>query len=401
MSPDPLPPPEAFLAAVAAAAREGRLVKLTLGKPRGVDPTLRQLLVRPVRLRGADQLTFVWRHERRDVTKNLPLAEGLRRLAPLVGAEFHSGHLFTPEFVLQLEYNRRGAPRLTRGPGTGAPPDTAHDRAKRRLLPAASQDWLQRLGVTTPSGAVREGLADKHRQIHRFVEILHHLVSAGAGAADALPTHRPVEVADMGCGKGYLTFAAHDYFRHVAGRPARVRGIEARPDLVAQCQQAAAETGRDQLTFAEGTIASASLPALDVLVALHACDTATDDALARGVQAGAALLLVAPCCQHELRAGLQAPPGLGAALRHGIFQERHAEFVTDALRALLLEWAGYDTKVFEFISTEHTAKNLMITARRRSGPARTEAAAQDVRALASAYGIRTHTLARHLTFPLA
>ena len=150
----------------------------------------------------------------------------------------------------------------------------------------------------------------------------------------------------------------------------------------------------------QGTIESAKLPALDVLIALHACDTATDDALAKGVQAGAALLVVSPCCQKELRPQLTAAPVLAPALRHGIFQERHAEFATDALRALLLEWAGYDTKVFEFISTEHTARNLMIAATKRTGVARSAEAAKKIREFAAFYGIKSQALARQLYFDL-
>jgi len=407
------PPREDFLAQLGASVRADTFVKLTLGKPRGVDPTLRNLLVRPVTLRGAPHLSFVWRHDRQDITKNHAPEDAITELAALIGGDFHSAHLFTIARMTQLEFNKKGVPRLTYGPAAEAVADGEHDRTKQRLLPESSQAWLEKLGVTTGTGAVREGLADKHRQIHKFVEILSHLTADAALAAD-----RPLEIADMGCGKGYLTFATCDYFNLVAQRPAHVRGIEAREELVTLCNRAARETGRDQLNFVQGTIASAQLPALpgdrpgqtlagrqagtvlDVLIALHACDTATDDALAKGVQAGATLLVVAPCCQKELRPQMAAAPVLAPALRHGIFQERHAEFATDALRALLLEWAGYDTKVFEFISTEHTAKNLMIAATKHHRPARTEAAARQVRELAAFYGIKSQALARQLDFDL-
>ncbi len=390
------PPREDFLAQLAAAVRDGSFVKLTLGKPRGSDATLRNLFVRPVTLRGVPHLSFVWRHERQDITKNHAPADALAGLAPLIGADFHSAHLFTTARLAQLEFNKKGEARLTYGPPAAEKTDDGHDRTKSRLLPEQSQAWLEPLGVTTRAGLPREGLADKHRQIHKFVEILSHL------AADAdLPSHRPVEIADMGCGKGYLTFATSDYFNLVAGRPAHVRGVEAREELVTLCNRIARETGRERLDFLPGTIESAKLPSLDVLIALHACDTATDDALAKGVQAGASLLVVAPCCQKELRPQLTPAPVLAPALRHGIFQERHAEFATDALRALLLEWAGYDTKVFEFISTEHTAKNVMIAATKRlPGEARTEAAAKKVREFAAFYDIKSQALARHFTFNL-
>lgn len=391
-----VPPREDFLAQLATSVRDSSLVKLTLGKPRGADATLRNLLVRPVTLRGAPHLSFVWRHDRQDITKNHAPEDAITALAALIGTDFHSAHLFTTARMAQLEYNKKGEPRLTYGPAADEKPAEAHDRQKKRLLTEPSQPWLEKLGVTTPTGAVREGMADKHRQIHKFTEILSHL------AADTgLPTHRPLEIADMGCGKGYLTFATYDYFNLVQARVAHVRGIETREELVQLCNRVARETGREHLNFVSGTIESARLPALDVLIALHACDTATDDALAKGVQAGAALLVVAPCCQQELRPQLQAAAVLAPALRHGIFQERHAEFATDALRALLLEWAGYDTKVFEFISTEHTAKNLMIAAIKRSGPARTDEAAASVRQLAAFYGIKAQALARHFYFDLS
>ncbi len=208
----------------------------------------------------------------------------------------------------------------------------------------------------------------------------------------------------MGSGKGYLTFAV----AALLGEHATVQGIEARPELVDLCNRVAHENHLPNLTFTAGQIDSYPIEnrntkienPVDVLIALHACDTATDDALAKGIAAGAALLVVSPCCQKELRPQLTAPPVLADALRHGIFQERQTEFVTDALRAQLLEWAGYRTKVFEFISTEHTAKNLMIAAIKVRPPGDPAAAAR-LREFAAFYGIRTQRLATHLGVSLA
>ncbi|WP_069963758.1 class I SAM-dependent methyltransferase [Lacunisphaera limnophila] len=386
-------PQEDFATRLDAAVSDGTFARITLGKPRGEDPTLQKLIVRPVTLKSGPHLSFVWRHDTRDLTKNLPPAEAVREISRLIGTVFHSAHLATTRQSAQLEFNRKGEPRLHLGRAVEPPPDTAHDRAKPRLLAPDAQDWLQALGVTNAAGIVREGMTDKHRQIHKFTEILSHLVAEAPLAAD-----RPVEITDMGCGKGYLTFATHDYFDRALQRSARICGVEARPELVTLCNRIAHDTGRTKLSFVGGTIQEAELPDPDVLIALHACDTATDDALARGVKAGATLLVVSPCCQKELRPQLHAAPVLAPALRHGIWQERHAEFVTDALRALLLEWAGYETKVFEFISTEHTARNLMIAATKRPGLARDEATAAKVRDLAAFYGIKTQALARHLSF---
>jgi len=205
----------------------------------------------------------------------------------------------------------------------------------------------------------------------------------------------------MGSGKGYLTFAV----AALLGDRATVTGIEARPELVDLCNRIARESHVRNLSFVSGRIGETNAPSaenpLDVLIALHACDTATDDALAEGIAAGAALLVVAPCCQKEIRDQLAAPPVLADALRHGIFQERQAEFATDALRAQLLDWAGYKTKVFEFIATEHTAKNLLIVGQRaRAAGTPDGPQAARVRDFARFYGIHTHRLATHLGFPL-
>jgi hypothetical protein len=201
----------------------------------------------------------------------------------------------------------------------------------------------------------------------------------------------------MGCGKGYLTFAVST----LLGDRAQVTGIEARPELVALANRVAVAQGLDaRLTFAAGSIAETALAPVDILIALHACDTATDDALAKGIAAGARLMLVSPCCQKELRPQLTAPAVLSDALRHGILQERQAEFVTDALRAQLLEWAGYRTRVLEFVSTEHTAKNLMIVAVKADAPPDPERA-ERIRRFAAFYGIRAQSLARQLEFDLS
>lgn len=392
-----------FRELLAASVRDGSFLRLTLGKPRGGEPTLQNVYVRPVALKAGPHFSFLWRHDTRDLTKNLPPGDALAECDRLIGGVFHSAHLFTRARTAQLEFNKKGEPRLTFGKpvkttAAAASTASAHDHRKARLLPAQSHDWLHALGVTNSAGIVREGMGDKHRQIHKFVELLSHLT-----AELALPTERPIEVADMGCGKGYLTFAIHDYLEHTAQRSARVVGVEQRVELVEQCNRLAHDSGRLKLSFVRGSIQEAAIPAPDILIALHACDTATDDAIARGLAAGSALIVTAPCCQKELRPQLKPAPVMAPALRHGIFRERHAEFATDALRALLLEWVGYDTKVFEFISTEHTAKNVMIAATKRSAlpdEVTRERAAQAVRDFAAFYGIKSHALARHLDFTL-
>lgn len=381
-----------FLELLQAAVRDGTLVKLTLGKYRGSDASLRNLLVRPVELKSGRHLALVWRHATRDITKNLTPDAAGEELARRIGADFLDAHLFSMAQTAQLECQPDGTARLrVKSTAGAAAPAAPHDRARTYLI-SATAPWLQALGVTNDRGQPREGMADKFGQIQKFSELLSHLV-----AEAAFPAEQRLAVVDMGSGKGYLTFAV----AALLAERADVRGVEARLELVELCNRVARAANFSNLEFRAGAIADAPRERLDVLIALHACDTATDDALAQGIAADARLLVVAPCCQKEVRTQLTAPPVLAGPLRHGIFQERQAEFATDALRALLLEWAGYRTKVFEFISTEHTAKNLMIAGIRvRPRADAADASAARVREFAAFYGIRTQKLAAHLGFKL-
>ncbi len=393
-----LPPRERFLNALRQAVTDGSLVKLTLGHPSpDADPTVRNVFVRPVSLKAGPHLSFVTRHETRDLTKNHAPEAAIAEVEHLLGFTFLDAHLFTPAQTVQFTTAPNGRCRVKFQLADSAPPapDVRHDKAKQRPIDRSAA-WLHDLGVTHPDGSPRPGMAPKHRQIQKFAETLNHL-RASAGLAE----RTDLRVADMGAGKGYLTFAA----AALLGPSSAVTGVERRADLVETCNRVAQTHDLAQLSFRAGDIdpTAADLGPLDILIALHACDTATDDALAAGIQSGATLLVVSPCCQKELRPQLTAPAVLAPALRHGIFQERHTEFVTDALRALLLEAVGFETKVFEFVSTEHTARNLMLAAWRAPETSRVPqpAALKRAQAFAAFYGITDHALARHLDLPLA
>ena len=383
-----------WLARLGDSLADGTFVKLTLASYRGGDTALKNVFARPVDLKDGRHLSFVYRYATRDVTKNFDYEEALELITDLIGAQFKKAHLFTTRWTSEIEFREGKLARLIEGKALHAePPATSHDKPRSHSIVAENSAWLRALGVTTPEGKVARGMEAKFRQINKFVELLASLLPAAS--AD----NPPLSIVDMGCGKGYLTFAAYEFLKS-SGRECDVRGIEARAELVTLCNRVAEESGFDRLKFETGTIANANLNRAEVVIALHACDTATDDAIAKGIAAGASLILVSPCCHKQLRPQLIPPAPLAAALRHGILLEREAEFVTDALRAALLEWAGYDTKVFEFISTEHTGKNLMIAATKRSGPARSEKLERQVCELASHYGIRRQQLAQHLGFHL-
>jgi len=400
-------PAERFFSLLQEALHDGSLIRITLGDYVGAEAGLKKIIARPIVLKQGPRLSFVFRHLTRDVTKNLLHQEGLRRLQAGWATDFHTAHLWTTRHTAQLEYRAGREPKLTlSAPRQAHAVSLQHDRPKRHALSPEDTPWLRDLGIATADGKVAKGMEGKYRQIQKFVELLEHLFTDAKlmgetrRSTSSPPSGPPLTLVDMAAGKGYLTFAAYEWMRRALPFPTRVLGVETRVELVDLCRGVARKNHLEGLDFQVGTIADTALTQVDVLIALHACDTATDDAIARGIQAGASLIVVAPCCHKELRPRLRPPPALKDALRHGILLEREAEFVTDALRAALLEWAGYDTRVFEFISTEHTSKNLMIAGCKRSGPAGRGERVRQVRDLAAFYGVTQQRLAQELGFEL-
>ena len=237
-------------------------------------------------------------------------------------------------------------------------------------------------------GRVRERMGDKHRQIQRYTEILSHLIQDLGWQKDAAA---PV-IADMGSGKAYLTFAVWQLLHRQLGLAVKIIGVEERPELVQTCATLAKRIGAEGLEFHAGDIASATLPPLDGLIALHACNTATDAAILRGIKASARLIVVAPCCHKELRPQMGSPEPLAPVLAHGLFKERLSEWLTDGLRTLFLEWAGYKVRVIEFVDAGHTPKNLMLAAVRVAEPFQRNETRQQIVDLKTFAGVAHHAL---------
>ncbi|MBA3770139.1 MAG: SAM-dependent methyltransferase [Blastocatellia bacterium] len=358
--PEPL---ENFIGEIAKSISERTFIKLSLGNYKGSDESLQKLLIRPVTTKKGERLYFLYRHETNDVAKNFDAKEGIERVREALRHGFRTGHLFTTVNDFQLTMSKSGSSRINSGkPTITERSDAAHDKAKKSQIDPGSF-YLKALGVTDDAGRVLKSSQDKWRQINRFVEILASLVDKSR-----LAGQKSLRVVDMGSGSGYLTFAVYDYFRNVREVEVEVTGVEARASLVAKCRGIAAVSDFDGLTFAEGSIADADVPGVDILIALHTCDTATDDALYKGVAAKAKLIIAAPCCHQELRPQMKSPEMFCNVLKHGVMMERTAETVTDGLRSLLLERSGYATKLFEFIQTEHTSKNNMLVATRLEKP---------------------------------
>lgn len=216
-------------------------------------------------------------------------------------------------------------------------------------------DFLVELGVQLPDGKVVKAKYDKFRQINRYLEFIEDIL-------EKLPGDRAVRIVDFGCGKSYLTFAMYYYLHELRHREVRVTGLDLKGDVIRRCSHLAEKLRYEGLDFQEGDISGFQEEGqVDMVVSLHACDKATDYALAKAVKWGASVIMAVPCCQHELNRQIRCEE-LGPVLKYGLIKERMAALVTDALRAGLLEQSGYDTQILEFIDMEHTPKNLMIRA---------------------------------------
>lgn len=364
----------------------GTFVKLTLANYKGLEPGLQKLSLRPVETKKGPRLIKQSRYADRETAANMTFAEAVADAAQMLDGGFRSGHLFTAAADLQLTIGKR-SDRLTRGkPSFSTAAEMSHDRQKSYIVNRDSY-YLKALNITNDAGEVRSQAGDKWRQINKFIETIDGLFE-NSPAKDKTS----LTIVDMGSGKGYLTFAVHDHFRNTRKLNVDVIGIEARQHLAAACSDIAAAGESDGLTFIAGTIENAPVADIDILIALHACDTATDDALYRGISSQAELIIAAPCCHRELRRQMKAPALLRNILKHPTMSERMAEMLTDGMRSLLLESVGYSTKVFEFISPEHTPKNNMIAATKRRHRSSAAAIRDEIERLKAEFGIEHQRL---------
>jgi len=383
-------PAENFIRKTVASLNDGNFIRLVLSAP--THPELPQkILGRTIKLRGQLQVSLTLRYPTRDETKNLSLPETANWLLPQLQHNFRSALLGTTTRDWQFISDTAGATRLVdHKPAKKTALSLEHDQKSSGPLDANARDWLTGLGILDRDGKVRASMADKYRQINHYLEIVSHLVKECGWVEPETPA--PLHFADMGCGKGYLTFGLWHLLARTWKRPAHVIGVESRADLVTTTNKLARQIQADGLEFVTGEIATAKLAKVDALIALHACNTATDDAIRRGIELGAQLIVVAPCCHKEIRPQLGRPEPFAAVLQHGIMAERLAEWATDGLRALFLEWAGYRTKVMEFVAGEHTPKNLMIAAIRERKPFGDETIRAQIVALKEFLGIKQHAL---------
>lgn len=379
---------QTFLVELQQSIVKKTFVKLTLSKHSPKTAQLTHVYGRLVAIKDVLKLSFTYRYLTKDVVKNYDLEEALILLQEYLGRDFLNATLLTTEFDLVLQYNKKRKARLQhKKPSTQTTQPIQHNKQKQYLI-AADSPFLEKIGVAI-NGKVTKKQQDKYRQINKYIEVM-----AGLLQQAKLPQH--IQIVDMGCGKGYLTFALRQYLAQQQLQSTLV-GIELRPHLVEFCQEQTLALGWQNLSFEAKDIFDYDNNAIDVLIALHACDIATDIAIAKGIQAEAPLIVTAPCCHKQIRKQLQTKNSLKAILKNGILEERQAEIITDGIRALILEAHGYQTKVFEFISSEHTAKNLLITAVKKNNPTTPDPAIlAQVAAIKTDFGIKEHYLEKLL-----
>lgn len=318
----------------------------------------RRVTLRPVEIRGRRHVQFSYFDAKKHIAKNFEGAALTPALDELVAFRFAGIHLQTASEEIDIRTTKKGAVHVGRRAATSSPaPLQPHNRGKDVPLPEGQANrLLEVMGILTHTGQVRPTMRAKFTQINEFLKQLVHVLDH----ARLNDLGRPLAILDAGCGLSYLTLAVHYYLNEVLHLPARIQGVDVNEEVIRKSIERSRRLDANGPDFACAPI-DAALGQPDIVLALHACDTATDDALAHAINAEARVVLCVPCCHHHLNDRITAEV-LRPILRHGILRQRTADIVTDAFRALLLRIHGYRTEVVEFISTEHTARNLMIRA---------------------------------------
>ena len=363
-----------------------RLVRaVAAGRRRGHELPWRRAEVRPVELKAGRALQVVRYDERQAHTSNAPYDVAAPVVDELLAMPWGNWHVQTVDATVQLRVTKKGEAQVHRSAPTAgdssprtASDGAAHDREKPRLLDPGD-----------PLFDVIGGGADKRRQVDAFLRALDPVLDPLLPAPGR--ENAPHRVVDLGCGNAYLTFAAYRFLTAARDVPVSLTGVDVKAQARERNTKVAHDLGwQDAVRFVEGTILDAPVNAADLVLALHACDTATDEALARAVQWEAPVVLAAPCCHHDLQRqlrGAQAPAPYGLLTRHGILRERFADTLTDALRAAILRMVGYRVDVMEFVDSRHTPRNLILRAV-RTGAAPTPGQVAEYAALLADWQVR-------------
>ncbi|WLF83424.1 SAM-dependent methyltransferase [Moraxella sp. ZY210820] len=369
-----------FLDKIQHAIEQKTFQRLILSQYSGEQADLQKISWRFIDIQQETLLSAVYDFGTHQQTKNYAITDALTEIECLSN-DCKQANLFTLEQETQLKKGKKSNLLSTKKIKQQIAISTQHNREKRRYIEQNSA-FLQHLGISDTQGNIIPAMSKKWKQINKFIEVL----------STVLPQKQDLHLVDFGCGKGYLTFALYDYLVQQGKQPSMV-GVELRPHLVEFCQKTADELGYQQLSFYAGDVRSYQPERLDVMIALHACDVATDFAIHTGIRLNAELIVCSPCCHKELRPQLHSPEILQPMLQFGIHAGQQAEMLTDTLRALFLQAYGYETKVFEFVALEHTSKNKMILAVKKPNfKTVDEKILQQIADLKQMYGIKTQML---------
>lgn len=385
---------KAFIDKLKYSIENKSMVKLILSKKRNSSSELKKITVSIVVLKKGEHLNFIYTNNTNDITKNYDFNQGIQLIEEKINKEFLNIDLFTKTENINLLISKKGKMRLKISePTFFVIDDFNHNRTKKRLIKTKDNIYLKELGITNSKEEVYHKMIDKYKQINRYIELL-------VPKFEEINITDNFHIVDMGSGKGYLTFALFDYFKNIENKKIKMTGVEFREDLVIKCNAISKKANYTGLSFVQGTIEKAKINNIDILIALHACDTATDEAIFRGINANASLIVTAPCCHKQIRKEMTITNELSNIVKHGILKERQAEIVTDTIRAMLMEANGYKTNIFEFISTEHTPKNLMIIGKKSTiEESKKQKILSEINVLKEIFGIKEHYLEKLLKQP--
>lgn len=332
-----------------------KLIKIIFSNKRLKSLSYNKVQIKPLKLQSLVKYQVEYTFDKKVTHRNISLEEAMELSVELLAQDFKQANAFTLCEDIQILAAKPHAPRVTTSPPTKGMPSLEHNKKKNYIIEENSPcDFLIRLGVMDSSGKVVQKHYSKFRQINRYLEIVEDVFPS-------LPGEKTLKIIDFGCGKAYLTFALYYYLKVLKKRNVEIIGLDLKKDVILFCQKIADDLNYNGLHFIMGDIADYTNDSADMVVTLHACDTATDYALINAVAWNTKVILSVPCCQHELFNQISNDTH-NPILKYGILKDRLTEYLTDGLRGLKLESKGYQVSMIEFVSLEHTAKNIMIRA---------------------------------------
>lgn len=374
-----------FLDLLKQSVSTQKLVKISLSKTFKVENNLKNIFITPVLIKGKHRLSFTYHYGDKDLIKNYGLEDAFIIIKKLIGTSFLQALLKTEEEEIQLLVSKKMTAKIFRNKLKSLPSNLEHNKKKKDFISATGNIYLKELGITDSNGRIKDKQQDKFRQINRYIELVGHWF-------EKIDLPKKINIVDVGSGKGYLTFALYDYLTYKLNLNVTITGVELRGTLVNLCNNIKEKCEYENLHFSSKDINDFKRKDVDIIIALHACDTATDLAIQKGINSNARLIICAPCCHKQVRKDMNSTTQFNCITKHGIFKERQAEMVTDSIRSLLMEREGYHTKAFEFISNEHTRKNIMLIGKKHTQTVNKNILNEEIEQLKIAFGVERQEL---------